>query len=94
MCRRSDSLNCISRLSQGVVDGEENPVATIWSAKFYEVQKYLSLTQHTYQAIYQVVNLGTWKKLTPEQQKIMREEGAAAGKLNANSTAGRGEEPH
>ncbi|MFZ0845062.1 MAG: TRAP transporter substrate-binding protein [Pseudolabrys sp.] len=68
-------------LSQGVVDGEENPIATIWSAKFYEVQKYLALTQHTYQAIYQVVNLDTWKKLTPEQQKIMREEGAAAGKL-------------
>ena len=68
-------------LSQGVVDGEENPVATIASAKFYEVQKYLSLTQHTYQAIYQVVNLGTWKKLTPDQQKIIKEEGAAAGKL-------------
>jgi tripartite ATP-independent transporter DctP family solute receptor len=68
-------------LSQGVVDGEENPVATIASAKFYEVQKYLALTRHTYQAIYQVVNLDTWKKLTPDQQKIMREEGAAAGKL-------------
>jgi TRAP-type transport system periplasmic protein len=68
-------------LSQGVVDGEENPVATIASAKFYEVQKYLSLTQHTYQAIYQVFNLDTWKKLTPDQQKIMKEEGAAAGKL-------------
>ncbi len=68
-------------LSQGVVDGEENPVATIWSAKFYEVQKYLTLTQHTYQAIYQVMNLDTWKKLTAEQQKIVAEEGAAAGKL-------------
>jgi len=68
-------------LSQGVVDGEENPIATIWSAKFYEVQKHLALTRHTYQAIYQVVNLDTWKKLTPEQQKILREEGAAAGKL-------------
>jgi tripartite ATP-independent transporter DctP family solute receptor len=68
-------------LSQGVVDGEENPVATIASAKFYEVQKYLAMTQHTYQAIYQVVNLDTWKKLTPDQQKIMQEEGANAGKL-------------
>lgn len=68
-------------LSQGVVDGEENPIATIASAKFYEVQKHLALTQHTYQAIYQVVNLDTWKKLTPEQQKIMREEGVVAGKL-------------
>ena len=68
-------------LSQGVVDGEENPIATIFSAKFYEVQKHLALTRHMYQAMYHVVNLGTWKKLTPEQQKIMREEGAAAGKL-------------
>jgi tripartite ATP-independent transporter DctP family solute receptor len=75
-------------LSQGVVDGEENPVATIWSGKFYEVQKYLALTQHTYQAIYQVVNLDTWKKFTPEQQKIMREEGAAAGKLTRDLLQG------
>lgn len=68
-------------LSQGVVDGEENPIATIWSAKFYEVQKHLAMTRHVYQAIYQVVNLDTWKKLTPAQQQILREEGAAAGKL-------------
>jgi tripartite ATP-independent transporter DctP family solute receptor len=75
-------------LSQGVVDGEENPVATIASAKFYEVQKYLAMTQHTYQAIYQVVNLETWKKLTPDQQKIVREEGAAAGKLTRDLLLG------
>lgn len=68
-------------LSQGVVDGEENPIATIASAKFYEVQKHLALTQHVYQAIYQVVNRDSWKKLTPDQQKIMQEEGKAAGKL-------------
>jgi tripartite ATP-independent transporter DctP family solute receptor len=68
-------------LSQGVVDGEENPIATIWSAKFYEVQKHLALTRHVYQAIYQVVNLDIWKKLSAEQQKILREEAAAAGKL-------------
>jgi tripartite ATP-independent transporter DctP family solute receptor len=68
-------------LSQGVVDGEENPIATIWSAKFYEVQKHLALTRHVYQAIYQVVNLETWKKLSAEQQKVLREEAAAAGKL-------------
>jgi tripartite ATP-independent transporter DctP family solute receptor len=46
-------------LSQGVVDGEENPIATIHSAKFYEVQKYLTLTSHVYQAMFQVVNMGT-----------------------------------
>lgn len=68
-------------LSQGVVDGEENPIATIYSAKFYEVQKHLSLTQHVYQTIFQVMNLGTFKKLSADQQKIVTEEGAAAGKL-------------
>ncbi len=68
-------------LSQGVVDGEENPIATIWSAKFYEVQKHLALTRHVYQVIYQVVNRDTWNKLTPAQQQIVREEGAAAGRL-------------
>ena len=34
-----------------------------------------------YQAIYQVVNRDSWEALTPEQQGILREEGAAAGKL-------------
>jgi len=68
-------------LSQGVVDGEENPIATIASAKFYEVQKHLALTRHVYQAIYQVFNLETWKKLTPDQQKIVKEEGHSAGNL-------------
>ena len=38
-------------LSQGVVDGEENPIATIASAKFYEVQKHLAMTKHVYQAM-------------------------------------------
>jgi TRAP-type transport system periplasmic protein len=68
-------------LSQGVVDGEENPIATIASAKFYEVQKHLAMTQHVYQAIYQVFNRDSWKKLTPDQQKIVKEEGQAAGNL-------------
>lgn len=68
-------------LSQGVVDGEENPIATIHSAKFYEVQKHLAMTQHVYQAIYQVFNADAWKNLTPDQQKIMKEEGKSAGKL-------------
>jgi tripartite ATP-independent transporter DctP family solute receptor len=68
-------------LSQGVVDGEENPIATIWSAKFHEVQDHLALTRHMYQAIYQVVNRDVWEGLAPEQQEILREEGAAAGKL-------------
>jgi tripartite ATP-independent transporter DctP family solute receptor len=68
-------------LSQGVVDGEENPISTIHSAKFYEVQKHLALTRHMYQSMFHVVNTDSWKKLTPDQQKILREESVSAAKL-------------
>jgi len=37
-----------SALQQGVVDGQENPIQNIYSAKFYEVQKYLAVTNHIY----------------------------------------------
>lgn len=37
-----------SALDQGVVDGQENPLPTVNSMKFYEVQQYISLTSHTY----------------------------------------------
>ncbi|MGE0847227.1 MAG: TRAP transporter substrate-binding protein [Flavobacteriaceae bacterium] len=39
-------------LQTGVIDGQENPMAQIWSAKFQEVQKYLSMTGHVYTPAY------------------------------------------
>ncbi|SME92262.1 tripartite ATP-independent transporter solute receptor, DctP family [Tistlia consotensis] len=39
-------------LKTGVIDGQENPLAQIWSAKFPEVQKYLSMTGHVYTPAY------------------------------------------
>jgi tripartite ATP-independent transporter DctP family solute receptor len=66
-------------LSQGVVDAEENPIATIYSNKFFEIQKHLAITKHLYQPIFHVINAKSWAKLTPEQQAIMREESVAAG---------------
>lgn len=66
-------------LSQGTVDAEENPVAVIYSSKFYEVQKYLTMTRHVYQSLFQVVNARSWAKLTPGQQQIVREESTSAG---------------
>ena len=68
-------------LSQKVVDGEENPVAVIWFNKFYEVQKHLALTRHVYNNMIHTVSLATWKKLTPQQQDIFREESTNAGNL-------------
>ncbi len=66
-------------LSQGVVDGQENPLSVILSAKVYEVQKNLAMTRHMYNSMVHVMNLASWNKLTPEQQKIVREESVAAG---------------
>jgi len=68
-------------LSQKVVDGEENPIPVIYFSKFYEVQKYLALTRHVYNNMIHTVGVNTWKKLTPDQQKIFRDESASAGDL-------------
>jgi len=74
-------------LAQNVVDGQENPLSAIYSQKFYEVQKYLALTHHTYSCMMHVVNPKKWAKLTPEQQKIVREESKAAGQFMRQTVA-------
>ena len=68
-------------LADKVVDGEENPISVIYFSKFYETQKHLALTRHIYNNMIHTVAVGTWKKLTPEQQTIFREESVAAGDL-------------
>jgi tripartite ATP-independent transporter DctP family solute receptor len=66
-------------LKQGVVDGQENPLSVIYHFKFYEAQKYLSLTRHVYNCMMHVMSKKTWDKLTPEQQAIIKEESKKAG---------------
>ncbi len=68
-------------LAQKVVDGEENPIAVIYFNKYYEVQKHLAITRHIYNNMIHTVSAITWKKLTPEQQGIFREESKSAGDL-------------
>jgi len=60
-------------LQQGVVDGEENPIVTIVSMKFYEVQKQVGLTEHTYTPLPVLASKKWWDGLKPEQQKIIAE---------------------
>jgi len=50
-------------LQTGVIDGQENPMAQIYSQKFQEVQKYLSLTGHVYTPAYVTVSKKHWAKL-------------------------------
>ena len=59
-------------LQKGVIDGQENPLAHIATKRFYEVQKYISLTGHTYAPELVMISAIAWKKLTPEQQALLR----------------------
>lgn len=58
-------------LQQGTVDGQENPVSNIHASKFDEVQKYLSLTGHSYSATTIAISDKFWGTLTPEQQEVI-----------------------
>jgi tripartite ATP-independent transporter DctP family solute receptor len=60
-------------LQQGVVDGQENPIVTIVSMKFYEIQKQVGLTEHTYTALPVLANKKWWDGLTPEQRQVIAE---------------------
>jgi len=66
-------------LKTGVVDGQENPIAVIHSNKIYETQKYLAITGHNYNCMVHVISKKVWDKLTPAQQKIVKEESKKAG---------------
>jgi tripartite ATP-independent transporter DctP family solute receptor len=58
-------------VQQGTIDGLEIPIAVIQNNGFYEVTKYLSLTNHTYSALGVLMAKRTWDKLSAEQQKAV-----------------------
>jgi tripartite ATP-independent transporter DctP family solute receptor len=62
-----------SALEQKTVDGQENPVTVIASSKFYEVQKYLSLTRHTYNPQAFVVSKKIWDQMSADEHKLISE---------------------
>jgi tripartite ATP-independent transporter DctP family solute receptor len=59
-------------LQQKTIDGQENPLALIATNKFYEAQKYLSLTGHFYGPAQVLISEHTWKKLSPEMQEAIQ----------------------
>ena len=60
-------------LESKAVDGQENPYSVILSNKFFEVQKYLSATNHVYAANILLVSKRFWDQLTPTEQGWMRD---------------------
>ena len=60
-------------LSTGVMDGQENPLTQIWSQKFQEVQKYLSLTGHVYTPAFVTVGAKRWASLPADVRRIIED---------------------
>lgn len=60
-------------LETGTVDGQENPVGTIYAMRFFEVQNYLSLTRHAYTPSIVSINPGALEGLSPEHRDILRQ---------------------
>ncbi|WP_105424211.1 TRAP transporter substrate-binding protein [Neorhizobium tomejilense] len=59
-------------LETGTVDGQENPFANILNAKFYEVQKYLTVTRHQYNPQIVLVSKKFWDGLNDEEKGILQ----------------------
>src|SRR6185436_7400743 len=58
-------------LETKTVDGQENPFAVILSNKFFEVQKFVSATNHVYATNIILMSKRFWDKLSPAEQKIL-----------------------
>ncbi|WP_105370155.1 TRAP transporter substrate-binding protein [Neorhizobium huautlense] len=59
-------------LETGTVDGQENPAANIINAKFYEVQKYMTLTRHQYNPQIVLISKKFWDKLNDEEKAVLQ----------------------
>ena len=60
-------------LEQKAVDGQENPYSTVDSSKFYEVQKYLSVTKHKYTPLVVTLSKKFWDQLSADEKKIVQD---------------------
>ena len=60
-------------LETKTIDGQENPFVTIDTSKFYEVQKYLSVTRHAYTPFVVMYSKKMWDTLSKEEQAALRE---------------------
>ncbi|MDK1385863.1 TRAP transporter substrate-binding protein [Sinorhizobium sp. 8-89] len=60
-------------LETGTVDGQENPSANILNAKFYEVQKYMTLTRHQYNPQIVLISKKFWDGLNDEEKAVLQQ---------------------
>lgn len=60
-------------LETKTIDAQDHPIAITYSSRFYEMQKYMSISNHAYTPLILFMNLKMYNSLTPEQQKIIME---------------------
>ena len=72
-------------LQTGVVDGQDNPLPSVESAKFYEVQKSITITNHLVDSVWPAINVDFWNSLTAEEQEIIKG-GVEAGRKFCDET--------
>lgn len=69
----------ISALKQKTVDGQENPISTIYNNSLWECeQHYLTLTRHEWESMNLIINNKFWESLTPAQQEAIEKASAEA----------------
>lgn len=71
-------------LQQGTVDGQENPIQTIYTQKIYEVQKYISLTGHVYSPAAIMISKASMEELPEAYQKAIKEASIEAADYERN----------
>jgi TRAP-type transport system periplasmic protein len=69
-------------IQQGTVTGQENPIDTIFSQRFHEVAKYVTLSQHVYSPLWLAASERTWKGLSPAEQDAVSRAAREAGQFN------------
>ncbi len=79
-------------LQQGVVDGQENPTGNVKTAKFYEVQQYLTLTGHIYNASPFLISKSFWDTLTDEEKEIVTKAAEEAQEFQRQANQAESEE--
>lgn len=75
-----------SALETKAVDGQENPYNTILSSKFFEVQKYLSVTNHVYSPWIVLVSKKWWDTLSKAEQKVLLDAAKASREFERKDT--------
>jgi tripartite ATP-independent transporter DctP family solute receptor len=72
-------------IQQGTVDGQENPIDTIYSLRFYEVAKYITMTNHIYSPIPLTISEITWSKFSEADKAAVKKAAVEAAQWSRNA---------